>query len=263
MARRPLSIEYLPLASLQLDPRNPRLHDTKQIRQLARSIETFGFNVPVLVDAGLRVIAGHGRVCACQLLGVLEVPTIRLEHLTEHQVRAFMIADNRLTENAEWDNRVLGEQLKILSEAEIDFSLEITGFEMGEIDLIIENATPVDNGKDDPADAIHDSETRPQVTRVGDCWILGRHRVYCGDARNDSAYPALMQGRRAEMVFTDPPYKDPIDSHVTGFGRIHHPEFAVASGEMNASEFIDFLTSVATHLAHHSVDGALQYICID
>ncbi len=263
MASRNLSIEYLPISSLRLDPQNPRLHDRKQIRQLANSIKTFGFNVPVLVDAQLRVIAGHGRVLACKDVGIAQIPVIRLEHLSENQARAFMIADNKLTENAEWDSRLLGDQFKILSEAEIDFSLEVTGFEMSEIDTFVEGATSTAHGKDDPADSIPDAGTNPQVTRAGDCWLLGRHRVLCGDARKDSAYSLLMKGHRAAMVFTDPPYNDPIDGYVTGFGKIHHAEFALASGEMSETEFTEFLTTVLAHLARNSVNGALHFVCMD
>src|SRR5712692_5213484 len=152
MAQRALSVEYRSLASLRFDPNNPRLHTRKQIRQIARSIETFGFNVPVLIDAQGQLIAGHGRVLAAQLLGMTHVPTIRLEHLTEAQIRAFMIADNRLTENSVWDDRLLAEQLKALSVLELDFSIEVTGFEMGEIDVMIEDLAPANPGKDDPAD---------------------------------------------------------------------------------------------------------------
>jgi DNA modification methylase len=262
MAPRILSIDYLPISSLRLDPQNPRLHNTKQIRQLANSIGTFGFNVPVLVDAQLRVIAGHGRVLACKLLEIAQIPVIRLEHLSESQVRAFMIADNRLTENSEWENRLLGEQFKILSEAEIDFSLEVTGFEMSEIDMFVEGLPPASRVKDDTADAILDSGTKPQVTRVGHLWVLGRHRVHCGDARNDSAYVPLMNGRPAEMVFADPPYNDPIGC-VTRFRKIHYPEFAVASGRVSESKFTEFLTSALGQLARNSVDGALHFICMD
>src|SRR6202040_4244734 len=157
----------------------------KQIRQVARSIESFGFNVPVLLDAKMKGMAGHGRVLACQLLGWSQVPTISLAHLSEAQARAFMIADNRLTENAVWDDRLLAEQLKELSTLKLDFNVEATGFEMGEIDVMIENLAPALNSKDDPADAIPDSRTKPQVTRAGDLWALDRHRVYCGDARNE------------------------------------------------------------------------------
>jgi DNA modification methylase len=263
MTQQVLSIEYRPIASLRFDPQNPRLHSKKQIRQIARSVETFGFNVPVLVDGGGQLIAGHGRVMAAQLLGVTDVPTIRLEHLTKAQIRAFMIADNRLTENSVWDDRLLAEQLKALAVLELDFSIDVTGFEMGEIDIKIEEFAATRPGKDDPADTIPDSQTKPKVTQAGDMWVLDRHRVYCGDARNGTAYSAVMHDRRADMVFADPPYNDPIDGYVTGFGKVHHPEFAVASGEMSESEFKDFLTNVFTHLALNCVDGALQFICMD
>jgi DNA modification methylase len=263
MAQQVLSIEYLPISSLKLDPQNPRLHDRKQIRQLAKSIETFGFNVPVLVDAQSRVVAGHGRVLACKDVGIAQIPVIRLEHLSENQARAFMIADNKLTENAVWDSRLLGDQFRILSEAEIDFSLEVTGFEMSEIDTFVEGVNPASHGRDDPADAIPDSGTKPQVTRAGDCWSLSRHRLVCGDARKDSVFSLLMKGHRAAMIFTDPPYNDRIDGYVTGFGKIHHEEFALASGEMSETEFTEFLATVLSHLARNSTNGALHFICMD
>jgi len=231
MAPQVLSIEYRPLASLRFDPQNPRLHSKKQIRQIARSVETFGFNVPVLIDGQGQLIAGHGRVLAAQCLGMTQVPTIMLENLTETQIRAFVIADNRLTENSVWDDRLLAEQLKALAGLELDFSVDVTGFEMSEIDLMIEDLAPASRGKDDPADAIPDFGTKPQVTRAGDLWVLDRHRVCCGDARNGAAYSAVMEDRRADMGFADPPYNDPIDGYVTGFGKVHHPEFAVNAGK--------------------------------
>jgi DNA modification methylase len=263
MAQQVLSIEYRPLASLSLDPQNPRVHSNRQIRQIARSVETFGFNVPVLIDGKGQLIAGHGRVLAAQRLGMTQVPTIMLENLTEAQIRAFMIADNRLTENSVWDDRLLAEQLKALAGLELDFSVDVTGFEMSEIDLMIEDLAPASRGKDDPADTIPDFGTKPQITRVGDLWVLDRHRVCCGDARNGAAYSAVMGDRHADMGFADPPYNDPIDGYVSGFGKVHHPEFAVASGEMSESEFTDFLTNVLAELARNSVDGALQFICMD
>src|SRR5712692_5578745 len=161
-----LSITYRAITDLNLDPENPRLHSKKQLRQIARSIEVFGFNVPVLIDARGQLIAGHGRVLAAQLLGMTHIPTIKLEHLTEAQLRAFMIADNRLAENSVWDKRLLGEQFKTLSILELDFSIDVTGFEMGEIDVMIEGLAPASRGKDDPADAIPDSRPRPQVTQA-------------------------------------------------------------------------------------------------
>jgi ParB-like chromosome segregation protein Spo0J len=141
------------LAELKLDARNPRPHSKRQVRQIAQSIEAFGFNVPILVDRNSNVIAGHGRVLACRLLGWSEAPTILLDHLSPAQARAFMLADNKLTDNSVWDDRLLAEQLKQLTELELDFSLEASGFSMGEIDLRIEGLTAAE-AADDPADTI-------------------------------------------------------------------------------------------------------------
>jgi DNA modification methylase len=239
------------------------LHSEKQIQQIARSIEAFGFNVPVLVNAQSQVIAGHGRLEACQLLGITEVPTIRLEHLTEAQARAFLIADNRLTENAAWDDRLLAEQLKELSDLDLDFSLETTGFEMGEIDLLIEGLSPAPAGKEDPADLIPDEQSGVQVTKCGDLWLLGKHRVYCGNSLNEPSYAALMDGTKAAMIFTDPPYNVRIDGHATGKGAIRHREFKMASGEMSRAEFTDFLSRACTLLARHSAEGSIHFVCMD
>src|ERR1017187_1742240 len=165
-----IRIVFRQIVELELDPRNPRAHSPGQVRQIARSIEAFGFNVPVLIDAKRKVIAGHGRIMACKQLGWTEVPTISLEHLSEAQAKAFMIADNRLTENSVWDDRLLAEQLKELSVLDLDFSLEATGFEMGEIDLRIEGLNSPDEA--DGADDLSDLPTGPPVTCVGDLWLL-------------------------------------------------------------------------------------------
>lgn len=258
-----LAITYRAIASLKPDPRNPRFHSEKQVQQIARSIEAFGFNVPVLVNAQSQVIAGHGRLQACQLLGIAEVPTIRLEHLTEAQARAFLIADNRLTENAAWDDRLLAEQLKELSDLDLDFSLETTGFEMGEIDLLIEGLSPAPAGKEDLADAVPEPQPGIRVTNPGDLWLLGKHRVYCGNSLNEPSYAALMGDSKAAMVFTDPPYNVRIDGHATGKGAIRHREFKMASGEMSRAEFTDFLSRACTLLARHSVEGSIHFVCMD
>jgi ParB-like chromosome segregation protein Spo0J len=259
---RTLSVEYLPIAALRLDPRNPRIHTDKQLRQIAGSIQSFGFNVPVLVDAGLQVIAGHGRVLASKLLGETKLPVIRLEHLSEHQIRAFMIADNRLTENGEWNNRLLGEQLRILSEAELDFDLEAMGFEMGEIDMMIENLAPAAEGDQDPADALPEPSAA-SVTRLGDLWLLGKHRVVCGDALSRKSYELLMEEKRAHVVFTDPPYNVPIAGHASGNGKTVHREFVMASGEMSEAEFTRFLTDALARLAENTRASSLHYVCMD
>lgn len=139
------------ICELKLAPRNPRIHSKRQIKQIARSIKAFGFNVPVLIDANDNVIAGHGRISACMLLGWSEVPTICLNHLNEAQARAFMIADNRLTEISVWDDQLLAEELKLLSLQELTFELEDVGFDTGDIDLRIQESTPHTKAKTIPA----------------------------------------------------------------------------------------------------------------
>jgi len=256
-----LAIKYISLERVMLDPKNARQHNARQIDQIANSIESFGFNVPILIDKRGKVIAGHGRVLACQKLGWNEVPSVQLEHLTEAQARAFAIADNRLTENSTWDERLLAENLKELSILDLEFSLEATGFTMGEIDLKIESLnTPEEES--DPEDDIPELLTGA-VTKPGDLWLLGKHRVLCGDSRESSSYERLLNGTQADLVFTDPPYNVPIQGHVSGNGNIKHREFAMASGEMSETEFINFLTGVFGLLASNSKSGSIHFICMD
>jgi len=257
-----LEVVYRTIDEIKPDPANARRHSGKQIRKLADSIETFGFNVPVLVDAELNAVAGHARLAACRLLGLAEVPTLCLDHLSPAQLRAFMLADNRLTELAQWDDRLLAQQLKDLSLLGLDFSLEVTGFEMAEIDLRIESLEDLPGPDDDPADALP-GPANPPRSKIGDLWMLGNHRVLCGSALDAAAFAALMGDERAAMVFTDPPYNVPIDGHASGLGAIHHRPFPMASGEMDRTEFTAFLGQAIRNLAAFSVDGSLHYVCMD
>ena len=256
-----LKIIRRPIAELKLDAANPRQHSKKQIKQIAKSIKAFGFNVPVLVDAELNVLAGHGRVLACREAGIDEVPTVCLEHLTPAQARAFMIADNKLAENATWDDRLLAEQLRDLSLSDLDFDIEVTGFEIGEIDLRIESLEdPPAADKTDPADVLPEIALGPPVSTLGDVWVLGRHRVLCGNALDPGAFTLLMGEERAAMVFTDPPYNVPIEGHASGLGTIHHRSFPMAAGEMDRAEFTAFLRQTCCcNLAAFSTAGSLHY----
>jgi DNA modification methylase len=260
---RTLSIENAPLGSLKLNPRNPRLHSRQQIAQIARSIEAFGFNVPILVDDNLAVLAGQGRAQASEQLGLQEVPIVRLSHLSEAQAHAFSIADNRLTDNSTWDETLLGEIFRDLSAVDLEFNIEATGFSIAEIDLTIENLARQPDGESDPADDLLSAPDRPAVTKPGDLWLLGRHRLHCGSATDADAYKLLMHGRKAGMIFSDPPYNVPIDGHVSGKGRIRHREFVMASGEMPKAQFTDFLSTAFRLFSEHSSAGSLHYCCID
>lgn len=192
--------------------------------------------MPAIVDRDLNVIAGHGRILACKPIGVTEVPTISLDHLSESQAKAFTIADNRLSETSTWDERLLGEQLKELSLQELDFSIEATGFEIGEIDLRIEALSKIKEAEEDPADTIPSSRDVPVVSKPGDLWLLRRHRVYCGNALEPTAFTALLEDIRAAMVFTDPPFNVPIAGNVSGLGSIQHQNFKMGCGEMTSEE---------------------------
>ena len=257
-----IAVIYRSIRDLKPDPKNPRVHTKHQVRQIARSIEAFGFNVPVLIDGGGNVIAGHGRVLACKTLGQSEVPTICLDHLTPVQAKAFMIADNRLSENSSWDEQLLSQSLKELSSIELDFQIDVTGFDMGEIDVRIESLDQPSSDKPDSVDQFMKAK-EPAVTQEGDLWLLGKHRILCGNSLLPENYSTLMAGKLATIVFEDPPYNVKIQGHVGGKGKIRHREFAMAVGEMTQVEFTSFLKT-AMQLAHdNAVDGSLHFICMD
>ncbi len=258
--RQPLSIDYVSIERLKPDPKNARQHTAKQIRQIAQSIESFGFNVPVLIDRDLNVIAGHGRLLACKRLGWSEVPTISLEHLSESQRRAFTIADNRLTEIASWDDRLLAEQLQALSSVELDFDIETIGFDMGEIDLRIESLNAREAS---PAESPIPDVSGRAVSRLGDLWLIGRHKLLCGDARSEAAHAELMGTERAAAVFSDPPFNVQIDGHVSGLGKVRHREFVMAAGEMTREAFTEFLTVALERMKESSHPGSVAYVCMD
>lgn len=257
-----LSIVYRSIGTLKRDPKNARKHRPSQVKALARSIKAVGFNVPVLVDKNGNLIAGHCRVDAAQLLDLKEIPTILLDHLSEEQIKAFKIADNRLAELAEWDDELLTEQLKMLSELDLTFDLEVTGFTMGEIDLRIEGLTPAVS-EDDPADQLPPLPPGVAISKGGDLWLLGKHRLLCGTALERSSYQLLMDGKLGAAAITDPPFNVRVGGHVGGLGDIQHREFIMASGEMSEAEFISFLTRACSLLAYYSIDGSLHYVFMD
>ena len=257
-----LSIIDQPIAALKPNDANARTHSPKQIQQIANSIARFGFNNPILVDNDNMIIAGHGRFAAAQSLGRSHVPTIRLEHLTEAHKRAYVIADNRLAELSGWDKDILAIEFQNLLDVDIDFEITDIGFEMAEIDLILCDESS-DTSDVDPDDNIPEMPSGPTVTKMGDIWLLGPHRLYCGDALEAASYSELMAGESAQMIFADPPYNVKINGHVSGLGKVRHAEFAMASGEMSETEFTRFLTAAFKLMVSSSADGSIHYICMD
>jgi DNA modification methylase len=258
------AVEPMPVASLQPHPGNARTHSKWQIRQIADSIRQFGFTNPVLIGEDGGIIAGHGRVEAAKLLGLDSVPTLRLAHLNAAQRRAYVLADNKLALNAGWDRELLAIELQGL--IDIDFDVELTGFSPAEIDLVLDEAREGSpNGPTEAEDQVPfpiDDQTSA-VTRAGDVWCLGRHRLICGDARDQAVFDLLMGDERADLLFTDPPYNLPIDGHVTGLGRIRHREFAMGVGEMSVEAFTNFLQQTLGHGATVARNGAIAFVCMD
>lgn len=254
-------VNYLPLGSIAADSGNPRLHTREQIAAIARSIEAFGFNAPILVDKSNRVVAGHGRLEAAKLLGLGEAPAIRLEHLSPQQAKAYMLADNKLTDRSSWDDRKVAIVLKELSDIALDFEIEATGFEPPEIDLRIQSLAPPEEANDSADD--FDAPDGPAVSRPGDLWRLGPHRLLCGSALEAQSYDALLASEKAAAVFTDPPYNVRVKGHVSGKGAKRHREFPMASGEMSEDEFCRFLVDAFTLTVAHSAEGATFYACMD
>ena len=254
-----IQVEYLPLASLRPYANNARVHSKRQIKQIARSIEKYGWTNPVLIDDDNQIIAGHGRVEAAKQLGLDKVPTIRLSHLSAADRRAYVIADNRLAEKASWDKEILFNELQGLIDVGVDPSL--IGFEAHEIDVLVEDVAAAKM-------AVEREDTTPSyaeecVTELGDMWQLGKHFLCCGDARDPGAYAFLMNGSKAEFVFTDPPYNVPIDGHVSGLGRVRHQNFVMGCGEMTREQFTAFLADVFRLLAANSAPASIHQICMD
>jgi DNA modification methylase len=235
--------------------RDPRIHPEKQIVMLARGIDIFGFLVPCLIDEKNQLLTGTARVKAAERLGMPSVPVIRVGHLSDAEKRAFIIADNKLAELPVWDPEVLRSELQFFSGI-VDFDFSVLGFETPEVDIILETTD------DERDDFIPPGSNDQPISRTGDLWQLGVHRIYCGDALASISYDTLLAGARARLVFTDPPYNVSMGK-VGGNGRVQHREFAMASGEMNSDQFTFFLTQITKNLAINSLDGSLHYYCMD
>jgi hypothetical protein len=200
---------------------------------------------------------------AAKLLGMQSVPALRLSHLDAVGRRAYVLTDNKLALNAGWDHEVLAIELQAL--IDLEFDAEITGFSPTEIDLLLDEAGESSaDGREIPADVIPPvPEPTMAVSRNADLWLLGRHRLLCGDSRKLEDFHRLLQGERADLIFTDPPYNIPIDGNVCGFGRIRHREFAMGVGEMSPDVFTAFLRQTLGHAGGCSRDGAIAFICMD
>jgi DNA modification methylase len=256
-----LAIQYISPDRLRPYPGNARTHSRKQLKLIAHSITRFGFTNPILVTGDFEVVAGHGRLQAAKTLGLRQVPVVALSSLSEADKKALIIADNRIAELAGWDRDILAIEYQGLHDLQFD-DIEVTGFSLGEIDMILDEASekkPVEPG---PEDHIPPVVAAP-VTRRGDLWMLGPHRLLCGDARCEADYARLLDGETADLVLTDPPFNVRVDGHVSGLGKVRHEEFAMASGELSDAEFTAFLSTFLGHAKAYSKDGAILFVFMD
>jgi DNA modification methylase len=256
----PWIVRMVPPGLLKAAERNPRTHSKKQIRLVAQSIKRYGVVNPVVTDRHNCVIAGHARLEACRQLGLPFIPVIQIEHLSEAELRAYALADNALCDKSGWDRDLLAIELSELTDllpAE-GMDVSLTGFEAAEIDLLL-----ADMGASRPEPEDDQPPVTPNpATRRGDLWLMGKHRLLCGDSREASNFIRLMNGTSAAAVFCDPPYNLRVKA-IGGRGSIRHPEFAFASGEMSPPQFRKFLTKTLGNGARVSAEGAVHFVCMD
>ena len=240
-------IEQWPTAKLVPYARNARTHSDAQVAQIAASIAEFGFTNPILAGSDGVIVAGHGRLAAAQKLGIATVPVVILDHLTPTQRRALVIADNRIAENAGWDDAMLQVELAALQDDNFDLSL--TGFDADALaDLLAGEETTTEGQTDE--DSV--PEAGPSITRPGDVWLCGNHRVICGDSTDASTYEALMAGETADMVFTDPPYN--VDYANTAKDKMRGTDRPILNDNLGAG-FHDFLLAALTPTLAHCRGG--------
>ena len=255
VAKRPLTVTYRPVGTLVPSPHNARTHSKRQVDQIVASIREFGFTNPILIDPDGSVIAGHGRLLAAKAMALPEVPSIILEALSDTQKRALRLADNKIALNAGWDTDLLKLELGELAVLDVDFDLSATGFSTGEIDVALK-------GSPDPDDEAIPAVPKTPRTGLGDIWVLGDHRIGCGDGRDAAFLQAVIgEGVTVDAAFLDPPYNVRISGHANARGR--HREFAMASGEMTDPAFRTFLSESLGACAKVSRDGAVHFVCMD
>lgn len=256
---RSLKVELRPLAAIRPAKRNARTHSERQIEQIASSIRQFGFTNPIIINDEGMIVAGHGRHAAAKLLGLADVPVIPIHDLDPAELRTYALADNRIAQNAGWDAEVLRIEFEELNALELSFDLEITGFSTTEMDQLL-----VITPEEEKLEKLPEVD-RKQTCGVerGDVWILGNHRLLCGDSRSPESFATLMGDARARLVFSDPPFNVKINGHVGGLGKTKHAEFAMATGEMSKPEFTGFLETAFRNAADVSMDGAIHYQCMD
>lgn len=253
-------IEHVAIGDVKPYSNNPRSRSRTQRGALAASIKKNGFNAPIVVDEANVIINGHGRYEAALTLELTTVPVIQVSHLSPAEKQAYRIADNKLGEMSTWNADLLPEELRAIAEGGVKF--DDTAFSAAEVDCIFDQAGEARGPDLGPEDEVPTHQS-VAVTKPGQVWSLGQHRVACADMRDLSVLLRLMDGHTARACFTDPPYNVRIDGFAVGKGQTKHPEFAMASGEMSGAEYTEFLSVALQNIANVCCEGAIVFVCMD
>lgn len=265
---RNCSYELVRISDIRPNPKNARKHSDHQIELLMASIRAFGFIGVIVLDEHGIIVAGHGRVEAARRLGFASLPCLRVEHLTSEAKAALALADNRLAELSSWDDDALGAALGELSSVELDFDVEVTGFDTVDLDRLLGDEVHerhidrrVSDKSVDPADEIPEAPSDlPSVSKLGMTWQLGAHHIVHGDALDPSAFERLLPGEIVTQIVTNPPYNVPNSGHVSSKG---FREFLMAKVDMSPGQFTDFLTQVFNNSTNQLRDEAILHVCMD
>lgn len=236
-----LMVEYVDLKSLKAYTNNAKRHNEKQLQALAASIRQFGFNNPVLIDENNEIIAGHGRIEAAKIIGLTEIPIIRLNHLSDVQKRAYRLADNKINELGGWNEDILKLELSELETICTDFDVTLTGFDTVELDVLLDD----DKEKHKISETLNTEPFVPEneiVSKPGDIWLLGKHRIICGNSLEQETFTKLMNGKKAGMILQDPPFNVKIQGHVGGSGKIKHKEYPEIRKVDQKSQILHYLS---------------------
>ena len=250
-----LQFKISPIDSLVEYARNPRKNDAV-VDRMVSCIKEFGFRIPIVAKSDGTVVDGHLRLKAARKLGMKDVPVVIADDLSDAQIKAFRLLANQSANWAEWDEELLKLEFEDLKNA--DFDLELTGFDLNEIEKFLRN----DDVQEDDFEETQIAEDQSIITKPGDLWLLGEHRLLCGDSTKSDNVQKLMNSDIADMVFTDPPYNVQV-SRISGKGSTKHDEFSMASGEMSEAEFVEFLEKIFSNLTAFSKNGSIHYVCMD
>jgi DNA modification methylase len=254
-------ISYVPTSTLHQMQRNVRRHSRRKIQRLTHFMVKSRIITPLLIDQNNTVILGNARLEALRYLLFTEVPVIKVDHLTPAMIRSLVIAENQFCISGDWDKKYLARELAALGpilKEEFDLDLTDLGFETAEVDLLLG-----DISLSADADTVPEVTAGSTVSKKGCIWIMGEHRLVCGDARDEAIYKSLMGTALAEMVFADLPYNVPTEGHICGNGAIQHREFAMAAGEMTPEQFIAFMAEIFALLRKYSKEGSVHMQCMD